>query len=80
MNDIYSTTDLYLAVFLACKGYEGSTSKKNGGQCIFKFNNDENLESVVNSYYNNETVNVLDFKNKLRDKKSEIINLTKNLD
>jgi hypothetical protein len=77
MNNYYSTTDLYLAVYLSCKEYNIVVTKKDKGQCSFKFEMDDNFKQIVSDYYNNSQVNVLDFKNKLRDLKSEIINITR---
>jgi hypothetical protein len=78
MNEKYFvTTDLYLACFLSCEEQDCEVIKKENNQCGFKFIKSEKLDSDINNYYNNGKVNVLDFKNKLRDKKSEIINITR---
>jgi hypothetical protein len=80
MNYEYSTTDLYLCIFLSLKGFRYSIEKNKKGICTFKFvlsNSDEidKLKEEKNNYYSNAEVKILDFKNKLRDTKSEIINL-----
>ncbi|MGA2433935.1 MAG: DUF5659 domain-containing protein [Bryobacteraceae bacterium] len=77
MNNKYETTDLYLSTFLSCKGYECEVTSRERGQCAFKFISDDNLKQAISDYYNNASIPVLDFKNKLRDKKSEIINISR---
>jgi hypothetical protein len=76
----YQTTDLYLCIFLSLKGFKYNIEKNKKGICTFKFvlsNSDEidKLKEEKNNYYANAEVKILDFKNKLRDTKSSIINL-----
>lgn len=72
---MYKTTDYYLACFLEIKLNIVSTIKlKNRNICEFIFNHDD-VNTYVVEFYNNSNVAVLDFKNKLKDMKSKIINL-----
>lgn len=73
MEKIYETPDLSLAGFLVAKGYI-YTVRKEGKKGIFIFETDDEFENIINDYYSNGSVNVLDYKDALRNLKSRIIN------
>ena len=70
----YKTSDLYLSAFLKSKGtnLEGATKKKD--KVIFIFQDDGDIEGLVNKYFNDSEVPVLRFKAALRDLRSIIFN------
>lgn len=72
MNKEYKCKDLYLICFLEIKGFNALRMEKVDRICFFYFEETESLKDTIKDFFNNGKVNVLDFKNKLRDKKSEI--------
>jgi hypothetical protein len=75
MEDFYETQDLYLTVFLQIKGFNFEIIKNEKGICKFLFEKSVDLDNMKESYFRNDDVPVLSFKNGIRDLKSEIINL-----
>jgi len=70
MNN-YKSPDLYLSAYLKCKGFPIRLERKNN-KCFFLFEgvSDKDIES----FYNNDSLGVTDYKNALIDIKSMIHN------
>jgi len=72
-QEIYSTTDLYLAAFLKAKKYFVRL-KREGRQCHFTFIDDPKLQEAIVNYFNDGQVGVTSFKNALQDLKTLMFN------
>ena len=73
---IFRTQDLYLASFLMARGVKLIKVEKSGSIATFVFENQEPMERVVTSFYNNkELVNANRLISSIRDLKSLVRNL-----
>lgn len=75
MNNEYSTTDFWLAVFLKASGLKVIAVRKNGGRSIFIFEGRDDREQLVRDFYNDGLIRVNAVKNAAQDIKSMIHNL-----
>lgn len=74
----YKTSDLYLSAFLKSKGIILQGSIKKNGKVIFVFQDNGDIQDLINRYFNDSDVGVLRYKAALRDLRS-IIFSSKNL-
>lgn len=59
---LYKTADLYLSAFLRAKGTILQDTVRKNGKVFFAFQDDGNIQSLVNQYFNDALVPVLQFK------------------
>lgn len=70
-DDLFGTSDFYLAAFLKAKDIKLVRTVKQGNKAIFNFEDKDNLEELINSFYNdNEMVSANRFVNSIRDLKA----------
>ena len=75
-DDLFSTSDFYLAVLLKTKNIKLIKTIKQGNKGIFYFEDKGNLEELINSFYNDsEMVSANRFINSLRDLKALVHNI-----
>ena len=53
-ENIYETQDLYLSAFLKARGNKLIRVARDEGMAIFYFENNDNLDRVVTSFYNDK--------------------------
>ena len=70
----YRTSDLYLSAFLRAKGVILQNINRKNGKVIFVFQDDGNIQNLINRYFNDSDVPVLRYKAALRDLRSIIFN------
>jgi len=68
----YRTSDLYLSAFLKSKGIILQGTEKETGKVIFIFQNEGNIQDLINKYFNDSDVGVLRYKAALGDLRSII--------
>jgi len=71
-NASYRTSDLYLSAFLKSKGIILQGTEKETGKVIFIFQNEGNIQDLINKYFNDSDVGVLRYKAALGDLRSII--------
>ena len=71
----YETTDLYLATFLKVRGFRLLDAKRDGRRVTFVFEDRQDRNEILRSFYNEGTVSANAFKNALQDLKSVIYNV-----
>ena len=70
-DDLFGTSEFYLAAFLKAKDIKLIKTIKQGNKAIFHFEDKANLEELINSFYNgNEMVPANRFVNSIRDLKA----------
>lgn len=79
-NPLYRTPDLYLAAFLKIKGLIFDGSERERGRTFFIFQQKDNTEELIRGYYNDAAVPVLAYKGALRDLKSIIMEVRRQID
>ena len=67
-------SDLYLSAFLRAKGVILQNINRKNGKVIFVFQDDGNIQNLINRYFNDSDVPVLRYKAALRDLRSIIFN------
>jgi len=73
---VFRTRDLNLASFLKAKNYSLLDVEKSGSIATFVFENDEDMQSLITSFYNdNEMVKANKLLSSQRDLKSLVHNL-----
>lgn len=74
MGEEKITTDFYLACFIEIKLNKLCEIRKHNDnkRAIFVFNKDE-FDRVVRDYYSNDSIGIIDIKNKVKDLKSRIV-------
>ena len=70
----YQTSDLYLSAFLRAKGVILQNINRKNGKVIFIFQDNGNIQDLINRYFNDSDVPVLRYKAALRDLRSIIFN------
>lgn len=70
----YKTSDLYLSAFLKSKEVILLSINEKNGKVFFIFQNDGNIQDLINRYFNDSDVPVLRYKAALRDLRSIIFN------
>ena len=76
IETIFRTQDLYLASLLMARGDKLMKVEKSGSIATFVFENKEEMERVVTSFYNNkEIVNANKLISSIRDLKSLVHNI-----
>lgn len=66
----FQTTDLTLASFLRCRGFDIAALERQNGKTSFVFDDSTQLRSAVLEYANNGTVAVRTFCGTMRDLKA----------
>jgi hypothetical protein len=75
-EEVFRTQDLNLASFLKAKDYSLLDVEKSGRVATFVFENDEDMQRIITSFYNdNEMVKANKLLNSHRDLKSLVHNL-----
>lgn len=74
-QELYKTTDLYLASFLKAKSWFVRIEKEQDGKCTFIFVDDPDLREDIVSYFNDGEIGVNRFKNCLQDLKTLMYNV-----
>ena len=73
MNKKYESKDFYLAGYLMCSGVHMQSNMKSGQQTIFVFDNDDELQVLIDKYYRMEAnINPVTYGQALRNLKSII--------
>jgi hypothetical protein len=74
-------SDTVLVAFLALKGHRVKAwINREDGRVVFEILGDENqLNESMDSFYANEQVGIQDFNRKLKDVKSQMYNMKKNI-
>ncbi len=70
----YKTSDLYLSAFLKSKGVTLHNIERKDNKVIFAFQNNGDIQDLVNKYFNDSSVGVLSFKAALADLRTIIFN------
>ena len=65
----YQTTDLCLTAYLRCNGVTIVTTEKLNNQTIFFLTDTPNRKQLIIDYFNNSSINVLDYNNMIHDLK-----------
>lgn len=73
-NATYKTPDLYLSAFLKSKGIILQNIEKENNRVFFIFQDDGNIQDLINGYFNDSDTPVLRYKAALRDLRSLIFN------
>ncbi len=68
----YKTSDLYLSAFLKSKGVILQSINEKDGKVIFIFQDNGDIQDLINKYFNDSDVGVLRYKAALRDLRSII--------
>ena len=71
----YKVSDLYLASFLRARGVTFFRAEKEGKKILFLFEHRSDLDRLVQDFYNNSPIPVVDYRNSLRDFKALIMQL-----
>jgi len=66
----YQTTDLTLASFLRCRGFQIENIKQNNGRTLFIFQESPELRSAILEFANDAAVAVRSFCSTMRDLKA----------
>lgn len=73
MNNKYESKDFYLVGYLMCSGVHMLSNIKSGHQTIFLFDNDAELQVLIDKYYRMEaSINPVTYGQALRNLKSII--------
>lgn len=70
----FKTPDLYLSAFLKTKGIVLQGINEKNGKVFFIFQNDGNIQDLINQYFNDSDVGVLSYKAALSELRSIIFN------
>lgn len=74
VQEIYRTSDLYLAAYLKAKQWFVRFEKGKGGKHLFLYIECPDLRADVEDYFNNGEIRVNDYKNAIQDLKTMIYN------
>ncbi len=75
-ENVFETSDFYLACYLRCDGFKLIGIQKEGKRAVFRFANRADCEAVVLTFFNNEgTVQPLSFSTAIKNLKALIHNL-----
>lgn len=70
---VYETSDLHLASFLRCRGFEIAGIARNGdGRTAFAFGESEELRRAILDFANDGPIGARSFSNTLRDLKGMV--------
>ena len=72
--NIYRTSDLWLASYLSLNGLRLIDKEKEGNKYYFLFQDNETRKKLVEDYFNNASVNILDLKASINNFKALIYN------
>lgn len=78
-NASYRTFDLYLGAYLKSNGIILQGIEKEAGKVTFIFQDEGDIQDLINKYFNDSNVKVLSFKAALRDLRSIIFNYQNSL-
>ena len=67
---MYQTTDLTLASFLRCRGFQIESIKQNNGRTLFIFQESPELRTAILDFANDAVVAVRSFCSTMRDLKA----------
>jgi hypothetical protein len=71
MNEEYTTKDIYLSAFLVARGVPLQSFERTNGRTTFRFDNVEELASLVNNFYADKAqVGALKYGNSLKNLKA----------
>jgi len=70
----YKTSDLYLNAFLKSKGVTLHNIERRDNKVFFVFQDEGDIQVLVNKYFNDSSVGVLSFKAALADLRTIIFN------
>jgi hypothetical protein len=71
--DTYTNRDFYLSSYLIAAGMQLKSFRKTDGLTTFEFDNTEELQALINKYYNmSATVNVMAYGSAIKNLKSVI--------
>ena len=54
MDNLFETTDFYLACYLRCDGYRLVGIRRDGRRSVFRFEDRTDRQAVMLSFFNNE--------------------------
>jgi len=75
-NNIFETTDFYLACYLRCDGFRLAGLRRDGARSVFRFEDRADREEVMLAFFNNEgNVRPLAYSTSIKDLKALIHNL-----
>lgn len=75
-DEIFETTDFYLACFLRCDGFRLAGIRRNGTRSVFRFEDRADREAITLAFFNNEgSVRPLAYSAAIKDLKAMIHNL-----
>ncbi len=74
-EDVFETTDFYLACYLRCDGYRLVGIRREGPRSVFRFEDRADRQHAMLAFFNNEgTVRPLAFSAAIKDLKALIHN------
>lgn len=76
-NEVFETSDFWLAIFLKAKGSELVDIVWQGGKAIFSFKRSANIKELVREFYNGGLVPITSIKSNYDDLKSALYNFDK---
>jgi len=71
----YKVSDLYLAAYLRARGVTFFRAEVNQRKVLFLFEHRADIERLVQDFFNNSPIPVVDYRNSLRDFKALIMQL-----
>ncbi len=75
-ENVFETTDFYLACYLRCDGYRLVGIRREGSRSVFRFEDRADRQDVMLAFFNNEgTLRPLAYSSAIKDLKALIHNL-----